>query len=61
MSRIMMLSYPLNRPLINPLWKNSNKSWLNLILKTMEDCWDQTPEARITSAAVANRLQKIIL
>jgi hypothetical protein len=49
------------RPLINPLWKYSNIQWLNSIYSTMEDCWEQSPEARISSGVVASRIQQITI
>jgi hypothetical protein len=57
----MDLPNPLNRPLINQLWRNLNKQWLNQIITTMEECWDQTPEARISSALAARRIQQLTI
>ncbi len=59
MSKIMLLSVPLNRPLINPLWINSNKSCINSIISIMDACWCQDPDGRIASATVLHRIQKL--
>ncbi len=59
MLRIMMLSVPLNRPLINPLWKNSNKPCIESIISIMDACWEQDPDGRLPSATVLHRIQKL--
>ncbi|CAM4914168.1 unnamed protein product [Rotaria socialis] len=59
MLQIINLEKPLNRPLIELYWKNTNKKSFNEILSTMEQCWDQTPEGRITAALVALRMRQL--
>ncbi|CAF3951087.1 unnamed protein product, partial [Rotaria magnacalcarata] len=59
MLQIINLEKPLNRPLIELYWKNTTKRSFNEILSTMEQCWDQTPEGRITAALVALRMRQL--
>ena len=59
MLKLMLLPYPRNRPLINPLWKESNIQWLDSILNIIEDCWLSSPETRISAGTVNSRINKI--
>ncbi|CAF1391737.1 unnamed protein product [Rotaria sordida] len=57
--QIINLEKPNNRPLIKSLWRKSNKKSINEILLTMEQCWDQNPEGRISAALVALRMRQL--
>jgi hypothetical protein len=59
MYKIINLKSPLNRPLIKLSWRNTNNKIFNEIISTMEQCWDQNPEGRISSALVAHRLRQL--
>ncbi|CAF1047538.1 unnamed protein product [Adineta ricciae] len=58
MFQIISLEQPNNRPLTKKFWKENSK--LNKICSTMEECWDQYPEGRISAALVASRMQQFI-
>jgi len=56
MCEITHLSEPNNRPLINPLWIDLNSKIINSIISLIKECWEQTPESRISSGVVCNRI-----
>lgn len=58
MLQIVHLPSPRNRPLIKPDWRTSSTT-VNLFIQTIEQSWDQLPEARISSALVAHRLRQL--
>lgn len=58
MQKIIQLPDPFNRPLINPLWINSNEYWIKDFIILIEKCWDGTPETRITSSYVSNTISR---
>lgn len=60
MFQIVNLDKPMNRPLIKSSWKKTNKKSINEILLTMEQCWDQNPEGRITAALAASRMKQLL-
>ena len=56
MLEIVLSECPTNRPSISPTWRKS--PWVNeKLLGTIEQCWDATPEGRITASLVAHRLK----
>ncbi|UJR34390.1 hypothetical protein I4U23_021798 [Adineta vaga] len=58
MLQIIHLEYPNNRPLIKKIWKENSK--FKSICSTIEECWDQNPEGRISAPLVALRMLKLI-
>ncbi len=59
MNEITHSSEPLNRPLINPLWIDFNSKRINLLISLIKECWEQTPESRISSGVVCNRINQL--
>jgi serine/threonine protein kinase len=57
MAQIVSSEPPFNRPLIRPSWKTN--SLINELIRTMEQCWDGIPEARISVSLVAYRLREL--
>ncbi|GAB6031872.1 hypothetical protein CHUAL_010268 [Chamberlinius hualienensis] len=46
------------RPLFPEVWKDSNLA-IRLLKETIEDCWDQDAEARLTSLCVEERIHEL--
>lgn len=61
MQQIIKLENPFNRPLINSLWKNVNNNSINELIILIEKCWDGTPETRISSSYVYNKIKKLTI
>ncbi|CAF2783143.1 unnamed protein product [Rotaria sp. Silwood2] len=60
MLQIINLEKPFNRPLIKNNWIRSNNKSINEIVYTIEQCWDQNPEGRISAALVALRMRQLL-
>jgi hypothetical protein len=54
---MLQIIHLFNRPTINSSWRKLNNKSINDIIITIEQCWDQNPDARITAALVAHRMR----
>ncbi len=59
MLQIINLNNEINRPIIKSSWRKSPDNSFKEMIRTIEQCWDQNPDGRISAALVAVRMRQL--